>query len=62
MLIYAVDDEPLLLDTLCDALKAAMPGAEISRFLRAAPALAQMQGPGRASAVAFWISSFPIGA
>ncbi len=53
MLIYAVDDEPLLLDTLCGALKAALPDAEISAFLRATPALTQMQAQGEYPAVAF---------
>ena len=35
MTIYAVDDEPLLLGTLCDAIKEAAPDCELYSFMRA---------------------------
>ncbi len=42
MLIYALDDEPLLLEALKDAIAEAEPNAEIHTFSRAKPALREI--------------------
>lgn len=39
MRIFAIDDEPEVLETLCEAIRTAVPGAEISDFRRGQAAL-----------------------
>lgn len=53
MLIYAVDDEPLLLQGLCSAIKEALPDAEVKAFLRTTPALAELEATGDRPDAAF---------
>ena len=53
MLIYALDDEALLLDALKHAIVEAEPTAEIHPFSRAKPALAEIEDHGLRPDVAF---------
>ena len=53
MIIYAIDDEPAMLEELHDAIAAAVPGAEIMSFKRAAEVLSAITQPGRQPDVVF---------
>ena len=53
MLIFAIDDEPAMLAELCDAIAAAVPGAEIMEFKRAAEALSAIAQEKRQPDVVF---------
>ena len=53
MLIFAIDDEPAMLAELCDAIAAAVPGAEIMEFKRAAEALSAITQEKRRPDVVF---------
>ena len=53
MLIFAIDDEPAMLEELRDAIAAAAPGAEIMEFKRAADVLAAITEQGAQPDVVF---------
>lgn len=53
MIVYAADDEQLLLDILCDAILASSPGAELHSFTRPSQLLAELSSGGAVPDVCF---------